>query len=115
MIDSSIAYRKCMAGNVANSGGSHTQRALRGEFTGEPFAGANEIKRFITANITPDSRSRIFRWSQKNFVDRFPMGRVIPKSPMPWESFGRMNDVELKAIDAYLETLKSVKAKERVK
>ena len=69
----------------------------------------------LPPSITPDSGSRIFLSSQKNFIDRFPMGRVIPKSPMPWESFGRMNDLELKAIDAYLETLKSVKTKERVK
>lgn len=110
--DSSAVYGKYMANNVANCGGCHTQRTLSGEFTGEPFAGGNDIEGFITPNITPDSSSRIFGWSQKNFVDRFRMGRVLPKSPMPWESFGRMNDEELKAIYAYLKTVKPVKTKE---
>jgi mono/diheme cytochrome c family protein len=110
--DSSAVYGNYMANNVANCGGCHTQRTLSGEFTGEPFAGGNDIEGFITPNITPDSSSRIFGWSQKNFVDRFRLGRVVPKSPMPWESFGRMNDEELKAIYAYLKTLKPVKTTE---
>jgi mono/diheme cytochrome c family protein len=113
--DSSAVYGKYMANSVANCGGCHTQRTLSGEFTGEPFAGGNEIEGFITPNITPDSSSRIFGWSQKNFVDRFRMGRVLPKSPMPWESFGRMSDEELKAIYAYLKTVKPVKTIEAKK
>lgn len=107
--DSSAEYGKYLTNAVANCKGCHTERTLSGEFTGEPFAGGNDIDGFITPNITPDSSSRVFGWSQKNFVDRFRMGRVIPKSPMPWESFGRMNDEELKAIYKYLKTVKPVK------
>jgi len=107
--DSSAFYGKYVANNVANCYGCHTQRTLSGEFTGEPFAGGNEIEGFITPNLTPDSSSRIFGWSQKNFVDRFRMGKLVPKSPMPWKSFGRMSDEELKAIYAYLQTVKPVK------
>ena len=107
--DSSAAYGKYMASNVANCTGCHTQRTLSGDFIGEPFAGGNEIEGFITPNLTTDSSSRIFGWSEKNFVDRFRMGKLIPKSPMPWQSFGRMSDMELKAIYAYLQTVKPVR------
>ena len=110
--DSSAAYGNYMANNVANCGGCHTKRTLSGEFIGEPFAGGNEIEGFITPNLTPDSSSRIFGWSQKNFIDRFRMGKLIPKSPMPWESFGRMSDTELKAIYAFLQTVKPVRINE---
>ena len=110
--DNSAEYGKYLTNSVANCKGCHTQRTLSGEFTGEPFAGGNEIDGFITPNITPDSSSRIFGWSEKNFVDRFRMGRLVPKSPMPWPSFGRMNDEELKAIYAYLKTLKPVRTTE---
>jgi len=110
--DSSAAYGNYMANNVANCGGCHTKRTLSGEFLGEPFAGGNEIEGFITPNLTPDSSSRIFGWSQKNFIDRFRMGKLIPGSPMPWKSFGRMNDTELKAIYVFLQTVKPVRITE---
>jgi mono/diheme cytochrome c family protein len=113
--DSSAAYGKYLANNVANCNGCHTVRDLSGTFSGEPFAGGNEIEGFITPNITPDSSSRIFGWSQKNFIDRFRMGKLISKSPMPWQSFGRMTDEELKAIYSYLKTVKPVKTTEPVK
>ena len=110
--DSSAAYGKYLATSIANCSGCHTQRDLSGTFTGEWFAGGNDIEGFITPNITTDSSSRMFGWSQRNFVDRFRMGRLIPKSPMPWSSFQRMDDEELKAIYAYLKTLKPVRTKE---
>ena len=109
--DSSAIYGAYLANNVANCGGCHTQRTLSGEFTGEPYAGGNDIDGFITPNITTDSSSKMFGWTEKNFMDRFRMGKLIPKSPMPWQSFGRMSDQELKAIYAYLKTLDPVKTK----
>ena len=113
--DSSATYGNYLASSVANCLGCHTQRTLSGEFTGEPYAGGNDIDGFLTPNITTDSSSRVFGWSQKNFVDRFRMGRLIPKSPMPWSSFGRMSDEELKAIYAYLKTVKPVRTIESKK
>ena len=110
--DSSAAYGKYLANNVANCKGCHTVRNLSGDYLGELYAGGGDIDGFITPNLTPDSSSRIFGWSKKNFVDRFRMGRLVPKSPMPWASFGRMSDTELKAIYAYLQTLKPVKTTE---
>ncbi len=105
----SVAYGSYLANSVANCGGCHTQRTLSGEFTGAPYAGGNDIDGFITPNITPDSSSRIFGWTEEHFVNRFRMGRLKKGSPMPWPSFGRMTDDELKAIYAYLKTLDPVK------
>jgi mono/diheme cytochrome c family protein len=107
--DSSAIYGEYLANNVANCRGCHTIRTLSGEYTGEFYAGGGDIDGFITPNITPDSTSRIFGWSEKNFLDRFRMGKLVKKSPMPWQSFGRMSDEELKAIYAYLKTLNPVK------
>ena len=109
--DSSAAYGKYLANNVANCGGCHTERDISGAFTGEPFAGGGEIEGYFPPNLTTDSTARIFNWSQQNFLDRFRMGKLISKSPMPWPSFKRMNDTELKAIYAYLKTLPAVKSK----
>jgi hypothetical protein len=36
------------------------------------------------------------------------MGKLIKHSHMPWESYGRMSDDELKAIYNYLRSLKPV-------
>jgi len=103
--DTSATYGKYLALNVADCNGCHTKRNMTGEFTGKPFAGGNEIEGFITPDLTNDTKSRIANWSQQNFIDRFRVGRMIAKSPMPWNSFKRMNDTELKAIYNYLRTV----------
>jgi mono/diheme cytochrome c family protein len=108
--DSSVAYGQYLANNVANCKGCHTNRDLMtGAFIGEPFAGGLEIEGLITPNLTPDSSSRIYSWSQAKFIERFREGKKIPQSPMPWNSFKRMSDEELKAVYNYLQTVKPVK------
>jgi hypothetical protein len=82
---------------------------MTGAFTGIPYAGGLEIDGLITPNLTPDSTGRLFGWSQKNFADRFRMGKLIPASPMPWNSFKRMSDNDIKAIYNFLHELKPVK------
>ena len=44
-------------------------------------------------------------WDEKQFIKRFRSGRVYKGTPMPWGSFGRMTDLELKAIYRYLQSL----------
>ena len=39
---------------------------------------------------------------------RFRKGTVFPESPMPWASFARMSDDDLKAIWNYLQTIAPV-------
>lgn len=110
--DTTATYGKYLALSVAECSGCHTKRNLAGEFIGEPFAGGNEIDGFITPNLTPDSSGKIFNWSKELFIERFRMGKLIPKSPMPWNSFKRMTDDELTAIYHYLKTLKPVNTAE---
>lgn len=115
VIDTSANYGRYLANSVAECNGCHTKRDMSGAFIGEPFGGGNEFAEhgnplLVSPNLTPDSSSRIFAWSQEDFIKRFRMGKIIPYSPMPWQSFGRMTDDELKAIYKYLQTLKPVKA-----
>jgi len=106
--DTTAAYGKYITISVAECNGCHTKRNLAGAFEGEPFAGGNDIEGFITPNLTPDSSGRIFNWTKEMFIERFRMGKLIPKSPMPWNSFKRMTDEELTAIYNYLKTVKPV-------
>lgn len=108
--DSTIEYGKYLTTSVANCNGCHTPRDLMtGKFTGTFFSGGLEIDGFITPNLTTDSSSRIFDWSQQYFINRFRQGKLIPKSPMPWNSFKRMSDDELKAVYKYLKSLDPAK------
>jgi len=117
-IDSTIEYGKYLANSVANCVGCHTERDLKtGAFTGTPFAGGFLMPEdeysmgysFVTPNLTPDKLTgHIVEWDEKKFIERFRGGRVYPGTPMPWGSFGRMTDLELKAIYRYLQSLDPV-------
>lgn len=119
--DSSAAYGKYLATVVANCYGCHTERSQTGAFIGEPFAGGSPMVEpggtFTPPNLTTDSSSRIFNWSQENFINRFRLGRVQKGSPMPWASYKRMTDTEIKALYNFLKELRAVKtgAKSKVK
>jgi hypothetical protein len=66
------------------------------------------------ANLTPDP-SGTGNWTEANFIlalregkfKGLPNGRAL-LPPMPWEMFRHMTDYELKAIFAYLKTIKPV-------
>ena len=111
--DSSAGYGKYLAHNIANCNGCHTARDLAGNAIGELFAGGSPIEErlgtYLPPNITPDSSSRIFNWSEENFIARFRLGRIVEGSPMPWSAYKGMSDTELKAIYNYLQTLKPVR------
>lgn len=119
--DSTAEYGAYIANSVANCVGCHTNRDLKtGEFIGEPFAGGFEMEaesfavtqkgfKFVTPNLTPERMTGIMsEWEEKDFIDRFRVGRVNDGSPMPWEAFSRIDDSELKAIYRYLKSLKPV-------
>lgn len=67
-----------------------------------------------TANLTPDS-SGILAWKEEQFVYAIREGKFkgLPDSrpmlpPMPWQEYKNMTDGELKAIFAYLKTIKPI-------
>jgi mono/diheme cytochrome c family protein len=107
--DTSAAYGKYLAMNAANCAGCHTKFGLSGEYTGELFAGGNEMYGVVPPNLTPDSSGRLTGWTPEIFVSRFRMGKLNPKSPMPWNTFKNMSDDELKAIFYFLKTVKPAK------
>jgi len=115
--DTTATYGRYIATSVAECNGCHTLRDMSGAFIGQPFGGGNKFEEhenpvLYSPNLTTDSSSRIYGWSQQDFINRFRMGKVIPYSPMPWASFGRMTDDELKAIYKYLKTLEPAKTLE---
>lgn len=119
-IDTTIDYGKYLANYVANCVGCHTARNMKtGEFIGEPFAGGmqfppdafSEGRSFVTPNITPHKGTGVMTdWTEDAFVGRMKAGRAQSKegSPMPWGAYSRINDLELKAIYRYLQSLSPV-------
>lgn len=117
-IDSSIVYGEYVTNSVANCRGCHTLRDLKtGAFTGPSFAGgmpmesdpAIEGLSFVTPNITPHMQDGVMaRWDEATFINRFQAGRVHKGSPMPWGAFSRMNEIELKAVYRYLQSLEPI-------
>jgi mono/diheme cytochrome c family protein len=69
-----------------------------------------------TANLTPDKETGLGTWTSQQFVDTIRNGRVqghgrqlLP--PMPWPAYKNMNDADLKAVFAYLQTIPAIKNK----
>ena len=117
--DSTIAYGEYLTNSVANCVGCHTPRdMMSGAFIGPNFSGGMAFKSpkdpdkitYFTPNLTPDKTTgRITNWTQDQFVKRFKKGKLLQYSEMPWNSFARMSDNDLKAIYKYLHSLKPVK------
>lgn len=107
--DSSIAYGKYLVMSTTNCAGCHTKRDMAGKYIGPWMAGGNNVEGLITPNLTPDSSSRIFGWSEQTFINRIRLGKLRPESVMPWNSFKQMTDVELKAIYRYLQSIPAAK------
>ena len=90
---------------------------------GLAFAGGN-LFRFpgamvVSANITPDSETGLGTWSERGFLERFYQYRDYVKdgSPsvgpegftvMPWLNFSQLEPGDLKAIYAFLRTVKPI-------
>ncbi|MES2647216.1 MAG: c-type cytochrome [Bacteroidota bacterium] len=117
--DSTIAYGEYLTNSVANCVGCHTPRdMMTGAFIGPDFSGGMGFKHpkdpdkitYFSPNLTPDKTTgRITNWTQDQFVKRFKKGKLLQYSEMPWNSFSKMSENDLKAIYKYLHTLKPVK------
>lgn len=66
------------------------------------------------ANLTPDDQTGIGLWTEDIFVSAIRTGKhmgagrpILP--PMPWNYYKNLNDDDLKAIFAYLETIPAIK------
>lgn len=70
----------------------------------------------FSANLTPDIETGTGSWQPEMFINAMRTGKhlgagrpIMP--PMPWESIGKLSDEDLRAIFAYIQTLKPVKNK----
>ena len=100
--------------SVALCGSCHTQRNMAtGAFEGPRFGGATgfdatDSLSWSPPNITSDSTGKLSQFTEDEFVARIRAGRVIPGSPMPWQSFRTMHEEDLRAIYRYLKTVPPV-------
>jgi len=83
-----------------------------GDATNTAFAGPWGIS--YARNLTPEKLTGIGIWTEDMFMKSLRTGRhwgvgrpILP--PMPWQAFGQMKDDDLRAIYAYLRTIKPVK------
>jgi mono/diheme cytochrome c family protein len=82
-----------------------------GAATNTAFAGPWGVS--YGANLTPDPETGLGKWTEKMFVDAMRTGRhagvgrpILP--PMPWPSYKQMTDDDLKAVFAYLQSVKPI-------
>ncbi|HEX5060318.1 MAG TPA: cytochrome c [Kofleriaceae bacterium] len=106
-------YGKYIANTIANCNGCHTRRNLRnGDAEGVTFAGGMSLEshsapgtKFVTPNLTPDPKTgHIYVWSEDVFVARFK-NAVPTASPMPWSTFRKMSEDDLRALYRYFRSL----------
>ena len=67
----------------------------------------------FAANLTPDNDTGIGKWTADQFIKTIRTGKhlgvgrpILP--PMPWPSYAMLNDTDLRALFAYLKSLKPV-------
>jgi mono/diheme cytochrome c family protein len=67
----------------------------------------------FAANITPDNATGIGGWTEDHFIKTMRTGKhlgvgrpLLP--PMPWFDLAVLNDADLKAVFAYLKTMKPI-------
>ena len=101
--------------NLAGCGDCHTPSVRGQEVEGMAFAGGGIFTgpwgTLASANLTPDD-SGIKYYDEALFLQAMHTGYVRArelKPIMPYWEFGKMNDDDLKAIFAYLRTVKPVK------
>lgn len=79
--------------------------------TNTAFAGPWGIS--YAKNLTPDELSGLGIWNEGMFIKTMRTGRHMGVSrpilpPMPWENLNHLNDRDLKAIFAYLQSVKPI-------
>lgn len=107
-----------MRGVVA-CGNCHTPKGPKGEIPGMELAGGFKMEEVpftaIAPNITPDAETGIGKWTDNQIIAAIREGRrpdgSIVGPPMPIELYRGLSDRDVKAIVAYLRTVKPVRNK----
>lgn len=116
-VGATVERGRYLVHSVAGCADCHTKRDLRtGKFVGAPLSGGTEFlertpveQTFVSPNLTPHAGTgRITTWNEDIFVARLQTGRGPDGSPMPWSSYGRLNEEDMRAIYRYLRSLPPV-------
>lgn len=109
-----------LVNDVAACGDCHTPRGKGGRhiealaFAGGTVFGSPKY-RAVAANITPDRQTGIGSWTDQQVINAIQNGRKPDGSligpPMPVEMYHSISDRDLRAIVAYLRTLKPIRHK----
>jgi len=122
-----VAYGQYVA-NAAGCIQCHTTQDDRGMIIPELLlAGGNEFPLptggiVRSANLTPDDETGIGKWTEEAFLLRFKIyadsSMVLHEvregdlnTPMAWSLYGRMTEKDLRAIYAYMQTVKPLSNK----
>jgi hypothetical protein len=67
-----------------------------------------------TSNLTPDAETGTGVWNEELFIKILRTGKFMASGrdilpPMPWQDYAKLTDADMKAIFAYLKSLKPVK------
>lgn len=104
---------------IGACGNCHTPLGQRGPDRSKHLAGGFVFKEkpftAYSSNITPDKETGIGNWTDEQIIKAIregirPDGTIIGP-PMPIELYRRLSDTDVKAIVAYLRTVKPVKNK----
>lgn len=83
-----------------------------GAATNTAFAGPSGVT--YSANLTPDKGTGLGSWKVGDFVKAMRTGKhvgvgrdIMP--PMPWQSYARMTDSDLRAMFAYLQSVPAIR------
>lgn len=115
--EATAEYGRYIANVTGRCESCHTPRNLKtGAFLGAPFSGGMPFQSrtrpgvvYVSPNLTPDTATGIIaRLSEDQFVALIRAGASIPDSPMPWGSYRRMTEVDLRALYRYLHSLDPV-------
>lgn len=110
--------------NAAVCSECHTPMGPQGPDFSKVFAGGFVFNlpmfKVAVANITPDSATGIGSWTEEMFVSKFKNNssdEMVNRHPgkensiMPWTMYGKMKDEDLKAIYAFLRTVRPISNK----
>jgi mono/diheme cytochrome c family protein len=99
-------------------GNCHTPKGPQGDLRDQHLAGGFEIPEeglgvAVASNITPDRDTGIGAWSDQEIIraireGKRPDGRILGP-PMPFYLYRRLSDTDVRAIVAYLRTVKPVR------
>lgn len=118
-----VAYGKYLF-NAAACNECHTKAENGAPIAGMESAGGFEFPLptgvVVSANITPDGETGLGKWTEEQFVRRFKAYADSSYTPqdikagefnsvMPWTMYATMEEGDLKAMYAYLKTIKPVK------